>query len=298
MSTNDTEVKEFKDDVVQPYRGRDQRMPEMEDDDGSQNDQTETSPQEDTSFITVEKGKEETQNQETSISSSDKDEGWEDRYSHLRTFSDRKITELSDEIQRLKSEGKIHQSIPVPSTEEEVQEWMEKYPDTAGVIESIIINKTQEVQKPLEERLNQIETRERKVNMKEAEILIKESHSDYLQLQDNDHFKDWIRTQPDAIVGCLTAPNQFDAFGAIRAIDLYKSDLLQDGRQEQQEGVQTPREPSAADHVPTNRRVDVKTPQNKKVWTTSQIGKLKPHEFDKLEQEIDLARSEGRVVQG
>jgi len=35
----------------------------------------------------------------------------------------------------------------------------------------------------------------------------------------------------------------------------------------------------------------------KKVWTTSEIAKLKPHEFEKFEKEIDLARLEGRIEQ-
>ena len=35
----------------------------------------------------------------------------------------------------------------------------------------------------------------------------------------------------------------------------------------------------------------------KKVWTTSEISKLKAHEFEKFEKEIDLARLEGRIEQ-
>ena len=34
---------------------------------------------------------------------------------------------------------------------------------------------------------------------------------------------------------------------------------------------------------------------NKKIWKVSEIGKLKPWEFEKFEKEIDQARSEGRV---
>ena len=35
----------------------------------------------------------------------------------------------------------------------------------------------------------------------------------------------------------------------------------------------------------------------KKVWTASEISKLKPHEFEKFEKDIDLARLEGRIEQ-
>ena len=35
----------------------------------------------------------------------------------------------------------------------------------------------------------------------------------------------------------------------------------------------------------------------KKVWTISEISKLKSHEFEKHEKDIDLARLEGRIEQ-
>ena len=35
----------------------------------------------------------------------------------------------------------------------------------------------------------------------------------------------------------------------------------------------------------------------KKIWTTTEIAKLKPHQFEKHEKEIDLARLEGRIEQ-
>ena len=35
----------------------------------------------------------------------------------------------------------------------------------------------------------------------------------------------------------------------------------------------------------------------KKIWTTTEIGNLKPHQFEKFEKEIDLARLEGRIEQ-
>jgi len=36
--------------------------------------------------------------------------------------------------------------------------------------------------------------------------------------------------------------------------------------------------------------------KEKKVWSLKEISKLKHHEFDKLESEIDLAKREGRIT--
>ena len=37
------------------------------------------------------------------------------------------------------------------------------------------------------------------------------------------------------------------------------------------------------------------TAGDKRVWKASEIGKMKPWEFEKLEAELDTARSEGRI---
>ena len=46
----------------------------------------------------------------------------------------------------------------------------------------------------------------------------------------------------------------------------------------------------------TRKAVDSEAPK-KKIWTATEISKLKPHEFEKFEKEIDLARLEGRIEQ-
>ena len=34
----------------------------------------------------------------------------------------------------------------------------------------------------------------------------------------------------------------------------------------------------------------------KKIWTSSEIARLKPHEFEAIEKEIDKANREGRII--
>ena len=42
--------------------------------------------------------------------------------------------------------------------------------------------------------------------------------------------------------------------------------------------------------------VSTNSDSNKKTWTTSEIRRLKPHEYEKLEAELDLANAEGRII--
>ena len=52
----------------------------------------------------------------------------------------------------------------------------------------------------------------------------------------------------------------------------------------------------AAKAVTKTRTGDENKMQDKRVWSIKEISKLKPHEFDKLEKEIDLAKREGRIT--
>ena len=54
---------------------------------------------------------------------------------------------------------------------------------------------------------------------------------------------------------------------------------------------------SAAQTVKSTKAKEIVTDTNanKKVWKGSDIARLKPWEFEKLEADIDLARQEGRI---
>ena len=79
---------------------------------------------------------------------------------------------------------------------------------------------------------------------------------------------------------------------AARAIDLYKMDRgISKLTKKEEKDV---KKEAAKAISKTRKAVDSEAPK-KKVWTTSEISKLKPHEFEKFEKEIDLARLEGRI---
>ena len=51
----------------------------------------------------------------------------------------------------------------------------------------------------------------------------------------------------------------------------------------------------AAKAVTSTKRGQEPDTSPKKIWTVSEIAKLRPQQFTKLEKEIDLARKEGRI---
>ena len=73
-------------------------------------------------------------------------------------------------------------------------------------------------------------------------------------------------------------------------MDLYKADV----------GLTTKKKTkssSAADAVTKTpaRQVNTEATGDKKIWKASEIGKMKPWEFEKAEAELDAARAEGRI---
>ena len=112
-----------------------------------------------------------------------------------------------------------------------------------------------------------------------------------MDIREDDDFHNWAEEQPQWVQKALYE-NDNDAMSAARAIDLYKADM----------GVTTKKQSkkpdvSAAMSVTPPRAKEIKTDQNanKKVWKGSDIAKMKPWEFEKLEADIDLARQEGRI---
>ena len=53
--------------------------------------------------------------------------------------------------------------------------------------------------------------------------------------------------------------------------------------------------PNAAQAVTKTQRGSITTEGGKKIWSISEIAKLKPQQYVKHEKEIDLARKEGRI---
>ena len=81
---------------------------------------------------------------------------------------------------------------------------------------------------------------------------------------------------------------------AARAIDLYKMDRGQSTLTKKEE--KDVKKEAAKAISKTKKSTESDIPK-KKIWTASEISKLKPHQFEKFEKEIDLARLEGRIEQ-
>ena len=213
------------------------------------------------------------------------------RYDDLKRHYDSTVNKHKDEVIKLRRQleeeaGKIQ----LPKTKEEIEAWRTKYPDVYDVIETIAYTKADEKTKKIESELKELETKQISVQKEKAEVELAKIHPDFNAIRQDEKFHEWVSKQDSTIQGWLY-DNATNATLAARAIDLYKVDTGYSKKKTPNKSLEASKSVTST----ARKEVDV---TNKKVWKLSTIAKMKPQEFVKHEKDIDLARREGRIVNG
>jgi len=263
-----------------PYRGRYKEGVYAEETEATLEETQETSQDD-----------EETISLKTEIKTEEHD--YKKRYDDLKKHYDSKLHEWREERESLVVEG---QSQPQISEEDaDLESFRESYPDVYNAVATLSAKKSSEEVQELRGEIERLTKREEHLKVKSAYQELLALHSDFAEIKKSDQFKEWLDKQPPSIADGITNNND-DVQWASRVLDLYKADT----GSKQKRGRPRKDASRAAEAVTSTRTVNVSASSgnNKKVWTTSEIRKLKPHEFDKLEKEIDQANAEGRIVNG
>ena len=208
------------------------------------------------------------------------------RYDDLKRHYDSTVNKHKDETLKFKRQLEDNaDKIKLPKTKEEIEAWRTKYPDVYDVIETIAHTKADEKAKKVETGLRELETKQQEVQKDKAEVELAKLHSDYDDIRADEKFHEWVGQQDSTIQGWLYE-NTTNAKLAARAIDLYKMDTGY--------GKKKSNKLEASKSVTSTSKRDMDT-GDKKIWTLTEIAKLKPQQFVKMEKEIDLARQEGRI---
>ena len=218
------------------------------------------------------------------------------RYDDLKKHYDSKLYEWKEEREQLLQEP---QAIEESSEDDaDIANFKENYPDVYNVVEAMTTkNSAKEVQE-LKQEIERLSKKEEQLQAKSAYQALLALHPDFSDIKKSDQFKEWLGKQPPSIADGITKNNN-DVQYASRVLDLYKADTASTkktrGRPSKKQLA------AAAEAVTRTTPVNVATntgDANKKVWTTSEIRRLKPHEYEKLEAELDSANAEGRIVNG
>ncbi len=208
---------------------------------------------------------------------------WKKRYGDLRSHNNGLTERISSLEAQLQAASK--KEITIPSSPEQLQVFMQKYPDVYRDVRSIVLKELLSEKDNLKQETQQVKDDLSQTRRELGLAKILQAHPDFHEVNLSQHFQDWADIQPTQIQDWLF--NSDDPKLCIKALDLYKAET---NYKKSKQVVKTP----GADMQVGNPKAPEITGGNKRIWTASEIGKMHPREYEKFEDEIDLARVEGR----
>ena len=147
------------------------------------------------------------------------------RYSDLRRHQQKQSEEFKTKIEALESQlsEATRKEMKLPTSEEDLDAWVKKYPDIAAIVETIAIKKAKEQSADIQKKLQAIDEMKISATKEKAEAELLQMHPDFSDIRESDDFHEWAEEQPKWIQDALYE-NDNDARSAARAIDLYKVD--------------------------------------------------------------------------
>ena len=226
------------------------------------------------------------------------DHDYKKRYDDLKKHYDTKLNEFKSEREQLASEleavkqraYELPRGTKPPKTMEELEDFKERYPDVFEVVQTVSSVQTEAQIAKLRQDLETVKKREKTLEKEKASEELLRLHPDFNDLKSDEKFLKWLDDQPEQISDGIYK-NNTDAKWASKVISLYKAEMGISNKKPTRS-----KESDAAMSVTRQQPKEVATKDStKKIWKGSDIARLKPWEFEKVEAEIDLARQEGRI---
>lgn len=151
------------------------------------------------------------------------EESFKKRYGDLRRHMQQKEAAFQNQIDELKEQlsSATKQQIKFPKTDAEIEAWTKKYPDVAGIIDTIARKRASELLSEGEKRLEKVEKMREDLIKQSAEQQLFKLHPDFGEIRQDPRFHEWAEKQSKWVQDALYR-NNTDAKAAAEAIDLYK----------------------------------------------------------------------------
>ena len=154
---------------------------------------------------------------------SDEEKSFKTRYGDLRRHSQQKEKEYNEKIKALEEQlGQTEHLVP-PKSDEDIAAWVEKYPDVAGIVETIADKRAKQMFDKANIQIEELTKAKSEATRSRAENEIREHHKDFDTLRNSDGFHNWVEVQPKWVQNALYE-NTDDAASVVRVLDLYKID--------------------------------------------------------------------------
>ena len=259
-------------------------------------EQEEVQAQDPTQEEEVATQEEQTPNPASFVEAQKKDDtDYKKRYDDLKRHYDAKLQEWKNDRQDMLSRLSTSQpsQAEVQNNDSSLDQFKSQYPDVYEAIDKISASKSELKVKKLEEDLLSLKEKEAQLEKEKAYQELLRLQPDFDNLKTDEKFTGWLDQQPTSISDGIYN-NNTDAKWASRVVDLYKADI---GTKDTKKSTVNKSKDAAMSVSKTNTTNVATSKQDGKIWKVSEIAKLKPWEFEKLEKEIDQARAEGRITQ-
>jgi len=220
---------------------------------------------------------------------SDEEKSFKTRYGDVRRHLAAKEKEYNAKIKELEDQlGQTEKLVP-PKSDEDLQAWVDKYPDVAGMVETIADKRAKQMFDKANIQLEELNKAKEEATRGQAENAIREAHSDFDQLRDSDEFHNWVEEQPKWVQNALYE-NTDDAASVVRVIDLYKID---NGLTKADKKSKTK---AAASLVDRGSKTKVDTSESGDRIKESDIAKMSDRDYEKNADKIQEAHRSGKII--
>lgn len=228
-------------------------------------------------------------------------ETWKKRHGDLRRHAQTKEQEFNQRIAELEDKVKEVSKDPTdtkpPASTEELEEWMEKYPVVAKMIDSIALKRVTDADEVYAKKFQKTEELDFKIALKEQKILLNDFQPEFFNKIDvSTEFKEWLEEKAPSWAKEALFPGKGvmpDASKASDAIDLYKirTGYNSSVQEDVKENAQDDRKAAAGTKVPTNSS----KPKGKKgiKFSESQVERMTQRDYEKNEDAIAEAMENG-----
>ena len=238
---------------------------------------------------TEEKTEEKVEEAKPEVELSDEEKSFKTRYGDVRRHLAAKEKEYNAKIKELEDKlGHTEKLVP-PKSDDDIAAWAEKYPDVAGIVETIADKKAKQMFDKANLQIEELNKAKEEATRSRAENEIREAHSDFDKLRDSDEFHNWVEEQPKWVQNALYE-NTDDAASVIRVIDLYKVDngLTRSDTKNKRK--------AAASLVDRGSKTKVDPSESSNKIRESDIAKMTDAEYAKNADKINEAHRSGKII--
>ena len=236
-----------------------------------------------------EKVEEKTEEVKPEVELSDEEKSFKTRYGDMRRHLAAKEKEYNAKIKELEDKlGETKKLVP-PKSDEDLQAWVDKYPDVAGMVETIADKRAKQMFDKANIQLEELNKAKEEATRSRAENEIRKAHEDFDQLRDSDQFHNWVEAQPKWVQNALYE-NTDDAASVVRVIDLYKVDngLTRSDKKNKTK--------AAASLVDRGSKTKVDPTESSDKIRESDIAKMSDAEYAKNADKITEAHRSGKII--